>query len=372
MAKKILAVILFLATTSFFASAEGKNFNLRSNNTSTHLSVSGGFNTSFDNNWGYQASISATRYHQWFHYGIKAGADIANQTFKGSLYFGPKFGNRFYFAPAVTAGLGQVRTKLVYQNPNNEDLWIYNLPQPNFLVGGQVVLGYNFKHFGLFLQAGYERALSYSRNVAMENPWVEVERTTAQNFLTAEIGFSYIIDGETMLSGDNCMITSIGGGYSSMGHFASVDVKGFNRLGYRLGHSYGAIFSFYTENGNAEIGGRYDLNWYPGGSNSRYNASIGVVAVMGQYFRDWSGLANDDPERLSVGGSKWSLGGGADLEITPVALQLGRVNLALFGGAGFRALTKVKGSGDLNYGANSISKNLFFCWKGGLKLEFAF
>ena len=375
MAKKFLMVMMFLTMSISIASASN-NYNLRSNSTQTHIGVSGGFNLGFGSglNQGYSFYINATRYHKWCHYGMKAGGDIANSTLKANVYGGPKFGigDNFYIAPGVTFGVGQSRTKLVYQNSHNGDQWTYKLPNPNLLIGGQLLLGYNFGSVGIFLQTGYERALSYSQNKILENPWVELERSSAKDYLTIELGFSYIIDGDTMLSGDNCMIASIGGGYSSMGHFASVDLKGFSRLGYNLGHSYGAIFSFYTENGAAEIGGRYDLNWHPSGSNGRYNAAIGVSAVVGQYPRSWNGSANDDPERLSVGGFKWSLGGGADLEVTPVAVQLGRVNLALFGSAGVRSLTKVKGGGDLNYGANSISKNLFFCWKGGLKVEVAF
>jgi hypothetical protein len=377
MAKNLWMVIvcLTISMSSVFANEKGdKNFNLRGNSTSTHVGISGGFNTGFGSGSGSGClfNLNATRYHKWYHYGMKAGGDMINKTLKANVYAGPKFGNNFYVAPAITFGLGQVRTELTYQNLNNEDKWMYKLPQPNFFVGGQVVFGYNFGTIGIFLQTGYERAFSFSQTQVLEKPWVEVERKSAKDFLNVEVGFSYIIDGKTMMSGDNCLIASIGGGYSSMGHFMSVDLKGFARLGYSFGHSYGGVFSFYTGNGNAEIGAKYDLNWHPGGSNGRYNASIGISAVVGQYSRTWTGSANDDPERLSVGGSKWSLGGGVDLEITPVAVQLGRVNLALFGSYGFRALTKVKGSGDLNYNANTTSNNLFGCWKGGLKVEFAF
>ena len=373
MTKKGLMVILFLTVSSIFASVEAKNFNLRSNNASTHLSVSGGFNVGFksETTVGYTVAVSATRYHDWFHYGTEFGGDIANKTFYGRLFVGPKFGDKFYFAPSATFGLGQVRTRNVYQNLNNEDKLIYQFPQPKFLVGGQFRLGYNFGSVGIYLQAGYERSFSDAHNSVLEQPWIELERSSAKDHLNIGLGFSYIIDDDVMFSGDNCIISSLGGGYSSMGHFASIDVKGCNRLGPFIKHSYGAIFSFYTENGNAEIGGGYDLLIYPGGSDGRYNASIGITAVMGQYSRVWEGVANDDPERLFVKNSRWSLGGGADLEVTPVALQFGQVKLALFGSVGFRALNKVKGSGDLNYGASSISSAIIPHWKGGLKIEIA-
>ena len=85
-----------------------------------------------------------------------------------------------------------------------------------------------------------------------------------------------------------------------MGAFVSVDVRSFDRIGYVLGHNYGGFTRFYLQTGNAEIGGMYNLDIYPWGSNSAYYASVGVEAAMGMYNRPWSGIATENPERFET------------------------------------------------------------------------
>ena len=169
------------------------------------------------------------------------------------------------------------------------------------------------------------------------------------------------------------LTAAVGGGYSSFGYFTSLDVQWARYPGYHVGHLYGGVYNYYVETGDAEIGARYMLDLIPGpnGWKEVYHFGIGVKAVMGQYSREWEGVLNDDPERLQVGGKRFSFGGGADIEVIPAALQLGVVNISLFGSYGFRAITAVKGAGDLNYNANS-SATLLSHWTAGARIEFAF
>ena len=362
-------MFMVMGLTTAFAG----NRNLRTNNSQTMVSVSGAYNFGPEQtHQGASTYVGVTRHRKWIAYGFTAGGDFTNKTMSMKGFFGPKFGNNFYFTPAVSFGLGQSRTEVLYTNPNNDDLWKQNLPQPRFLLGAQARVGYNWKHFGVFAGVSYDRLLGYTQNQTFEEPWVEVSRSSQEERLTFELGIAYVINGDTMLSGDNCLTAAVGGGYSSMGGFTSVDVMGYRRFAYALGHSYGGTYSFYIQNGNAEIGCKYMLNWTPGGSNGIYNAGLGIKAVMGQYSRTWEGVANDDPERLQVGGKKFSFGGGADIEVVPVALQCGVVNFSLFGSYGFRAITAVRGAGDLNYNANSTSATLLPHWTAGVRVEFAF
>lgn len=368
----MMVVILTLLTP--ISTYAQRNRNLRENNGQTLITLSGVYNfgTESMSHQGVSSYIGISRHRNWWHYGLYAGGDFMNETLSAKAFIGPKLGRNFYFAPAISFGLGQSRTESVYTNPNNDDLFKQNLPAPKFLVGAQARLGYNFKNFGIFAGVSYDYFLGYSQSQSLSEPWIEVSKNSQKDRLSVELGLAYVIGGETMISGDNCITSSVGGGYSSMGWFTSVDVMGYSRLSYALGHSYGGTFAFYTESGNAEIGGKYMLNWIPGGSNGIYNAGIGVSAVVGQYSRTWEGVANDDPERLQVGGKKMSFGGGASIDVVPVALQFGVVNISLFGSYGFRAIAAVKGEGDLNYNANSTSATVLSHWTAGARIELAF
>lgn len=368
-----MVMMLMMSMTFTNAYAQTRNRNLRENNGQTLISLSGAYNFGSDmSHQGVSSYISVTRHRNWWHYGLEAGGDFMNKTLSAKAFIGPKIGRNFYFAPAVSFGLGQSRTESIYTNPNNEDLFKYNLPAPKFLVGAQARVGYNWEHFGIFAGVSYDYFLGYTQNQALSEPWKEVSHSSQKDRLTVELGIVCVLNGDTMVSGDNCLTGAVGGGYSSMGGFTSLDVMGYSRFGYALGHSYGGTFAFYLENGNAEIGGKYMLNWTPGGSNGIYNAGIGISAVMGQYSRTWEGVANDDPERLQVGGKKMSFGGGASIEVVPVALQLGVVNLSFFGSYGVRAITAVSGMGDLNYNADSTSAIVLSHWTAGARIEFAF
>lgn len=363
MKKIFIVAAMIIAATNVFAQKQ----NLRANNGCTSIGVSVGCSEE-----GVASNFSVNRYHAKWHYGFEFSEDFVKNTSEVNLSIGPKFGKKFFVAPAITFGLGQRRVESVYTNPETGDLLEYTLPNPQFLLGGKLRLGYNFKNFGIFAGVNYNYALSYNMTQEMEEPWVLKEQSDYKHKLTAEIGIAYIFNNKATISGDNCLVAACGGGYSSMGSFMSLDITGYNALEYNLVHYYGATCAFYTENGNAEIGGKYMIGWYPKGIKSSYNAAVGVSAVMGQYQRTWKGEAKDDPSRVHVNGQKHSLGGGLSLEVVPVALQLGRVNLSLFGSIGCRLLTAVKGEGDLNYNAQSTSKNLSLFWRGGLAFEWAF
>jgi hypothetical protein len=161
------------------------------------------------------------------NYGFVAGGDF-DGTFSGKGFVGPRFGkDGFYFAPALTAGMGQVREKADYLNPVNGDVLKFNTLQPKFLLGAQIQLGYNFNHFGLFTRVSYERAIGYAQSSNLGDSWVESSSSCPKNIVSIEAGVAYVMNNDVMRSGDNCLNAGVAGGYSSsMGAFASVDVKG--------------------------------------------------------------------------------------------------------------------------------------------------
>ena len=370
----LIAMTIAMSLTLTLPAFAG-NRNLRNNDGQTMVFVSGAYNFGPEQtHQGASTYVGVTRHFSWVNYGFTAGGDIVNKTMSVKAFVGPKFGSNFYFTPAVSFGLGQSRTEVLYKNPNNGDLWKQNLPQPRFLFGAQARVGYNWEHFGIFAGVSYDRLWGYTQIQNLADPWVEVSRSSQEERLTVELGVAYVFNGKTMKSGSNCPTIAVGGGFSSLGHFTSFDVQWASYPGYHFGHLYGGVCNYYVETGDAEIGARYMLDLMPGpkGWKEVYHFGIGVKAVMGQYLRTWEGVAKDAPERLEVGGQKYSFGGGADLEVVPVALQCGVVNLSLFGSYGFRAITAVKGVGDLNYEANSTSATLLPHWTAGVRVELAF
>ena len=282
MKKIFMVAAMIIAATNTFAQKQ----NLRANNGCTAIGASVGCSEGT-----VSSNFSVNRYHDKWHYGFEFSEDFFNKTSEVNLILGPKWGNKFFVAP----------------NPETEDLLEYTLPHPHFLLGGKLRLGYNFKNFGIFAGVNYNYALSYKTTQEMEKPWVLKEQSDYKHKLTAEIGIAYIFNNKATISGDNCLVANLGGGYSSMGSFMSLDITGYNALEQNLVHYYGATCAFYTENGNAEIGGKYMIGWYPKGTNNTYNAAVGVSAVMGQYQRTWKGEAKDDPSRVHANGQKHSL-----------------------------------------------------------------
>lgn len=366
------AIMLF---ASLGVSAQNKkNFNLRQNDGVTVFGLSGGYKWGFGNGENSAAAInlSVTRLHKWVNYGFVAGGDF-DGTFSGKAFVGPGVWRKnFYVAPALTAGMGQVRKDADFLNPVNGDVLKFNTPQPKFLLGGQLQIGYNFNHFGLFTRASYERAIGYAQSSNLGDSWEKSSSSCPKNIVSIEAGIAYVMNNGVMRSGDNCLNAGVAGGYSSsMGAFASIEVKGYSRLGDAFGHQYGGLFSFYFENGNAEIGAEYDIVWHPCGSDGIYNASIGLAGLIGQYRRSFEGMSYDDPERAYTKGEETSFGGGFDLKVSPLYFQAGRVNIEFFASIGLRAICDVRGKGDQSYGASSISDNLFANYAGGLKVSLA-
>ena len=342
--------VLFLVALLTSATIVYPNVNLRPDNGETHIALSGSYTHSFSTNnpHAFGGNITVAQMYPWFHFGAQAGMS-SNGCFNSNVFVGPKFGNNFYVAPSATIGLRQVRETNVYENTLNGDIFRYKRPAPRFAVGANLRLGYNFGSIAVFGSVGYERTFSYSRGEMLHKPWVCVEQTSPQDILTAEIGVACVLSEDNFYSGDNCLEFGVGGGYSTMGAYASVELKSFDRIGYVLGHNYGGFINFYVETGNAEIGAQYSLDIYPFGSDSWYYTSVGVEAAMGMYQRSWSGTAIEKPERFSTLWSVYSFGGRGGFRLVPIGLQFGPVKIALNLGVGIAAQLPSVGDGAFGY-----------------------
>lgn len=367
MARKFLFVVALsmVATTMVYP-----NRNLRTDGGETHISLSGSYTYSLsaENPHAFGGNVTVAQMYKWFHFGTQFGLS-SNGCFNGNVFVGPKFGNNFYVAPSAVIGIRQVRETNKYQNTSNEDVFTYWRPAPRFAVGANLRLGYNFGKIAVFGNVAYERAFSYARGEMLQYPWVCVEKTSPKDIITAELGISAVLSSDKFVSGDNCLEMGASGGYSSMGAFVSVDVRSFDRIGYVLGHNYGGFTRFYLQTGNAEIGGMYNLDIYPWGSNSAYYASVGVEAAMGMYNRPWSGIATENPERFETAWKVYSFGGRGALVLTPVGFQFGIVNISAFGSIGVAGQLPVNGLGKFGYKTTTGNAQLY--WAGGARVAIA-
>jgi hypothetical protein len=362
--KKILFFVLGVLIPTIVFSA---NRNLREGKGTTLVSASGVYTYSEGSHAG-GGALSVTQLYKWVHFGATAGVN-SQGCFNTNLFVGPKIGSNFYVAPSLVLGMRQVREYSEYINTHNLDLFTYSRPAPRLTVGAGLRIGYNFGKVGIFAGASYERAFAYSRSEMLAYPWEPSEKTSPKHIISAELGLAVVLSEDNMISGDNCLEISAASGYSSMGGYVSIDLEKFSRLGWCLGHTYGGFTNFYFQSGNAEIGGRYNLEFYPGGSNSIYNCGIGVEAAMGQYRRSWSGVAEENPDRLDTQWSVYSFGGRGSVVVTPVALQFGIVNISIFGNVGVVGQVPVTGLGDFGYQAESNAPQ--FYWSAGAKIAFA-
>ena len=343
------------------------NRNLRTDDSKTHISLSGSYSYSLksENAHAFGGNITVAQMYKWFHFGTQFGLS-SNGCFNGNVFVGPKFGNNFYVAPSAVIGIRQVRESNKYQNTLNDDVFTYWRPAPRFSLGANLRLGYDFGNVALFGSVGYERACSYARGEMLKDPWVCVEKTSPKDIITAEIGVSAVLSDDDFYSGNNCLEIGVSGGYSSMGGYVSLDVVSFDRIGYVLGHRYGGFANFYVETGNAEVGAKYNLDIYPWGSNSVYCASVGVEAAMGMYNRLWSGVATENPERFETSWKVYSFGGRGALVVTPLEFQLGIVNVSAFGSIGVAGQLPVKGLGASRYNTSTVNTQVYWAFAARL------
>lgn len=360
--------ILFLAVFLLSAIVVYPNRNLRDNTSRTVIGLSGTY-TYGDGTHAGGGTLSVTQLYPWFHLGTSAGIN-SDGCFNANIYAGPKFGDNFYIAPSLVLGMRQVREYNEYENTQNGDLFRYSRPAPRLSLGGSLRIGYNFGFIGIFAGVGYERTFSYSRGELLHNPWARVDGSDIRNIISAELGVACVLSDDYLVSGDNCLEISAGGGYSSMGGYVSLDVQSFKRFAWAVGHSYGGFTNFYFQSGNAEIGGRYNLEFYPWGSNSFYGAAIGIEAAMGQYRRSWSGVAEERPNRFETNWNVYSFGGRGSLVLTPLMFQVGILNVSVFGNVGVAGQVAVKGLGDFGYDASTSGKAELY-WACGAKMSFA-
>ncbi len=362
--------ILFIAVAILFSTAMYPNRNLRTNNSKTYVSLSGSYTYSFNENghaFGGNISVLHTPC-KWLHCGTQFGM-ASNGCFNANVFVGPKIGRKFGFAPSAVVGLRQVRETNKYQNTLNGDGFTYWRPAPNFSYGVNVRLWYDFGHVALFGNVGWEQVCGYGRGEMLKDPWVSVEKTSPKDMITAEIGVSAVLSDNTLKSGNNCLEVGVSGEYTSMGGKVSLDVIKFDMLNFSIGHSYGGFGSFYFETGNAEVGAKWNLDWYPLGSDSHYHASIGVEAAMGMYSRQWSGVALENPERFNTSWGVYSFGGRGALVLSPVEFQFGIVKISAYGSVGVAAQLPVKGLGKFGYDTSTGIAQLY--WGGGARVALA-
>lgn len=369
--KKIFLIALIIiigATNSLFAQRgrQTGNRNLRENNAITLLGVNAVYKQNGENS-GLGAGLSVTNLYNWFHFGTSL--DYSNGCFAGKFQIGPNiwFGN-FFGGLSLDLGMAQCLRTETYLNTNNLDVFRLRTPAPKMTVGASIRCGFVFERVGIHGKVSYDNANGYKRGVLLQTPWELTERTESENIITAEIGISFVLgDNGFLYSGDNCFEFATYAGTSSYGVFFGSELLKFERIGYAVGQSYGGFASFYYGNGNAEIGGKYMLNWYPGGSNSVYTGSLGAELAMGQYKRLWNGTA-DDPERFNVRGGNYAFGGRISVLIEPVALQLGQFKVSAFGSIGYAAWLPVKAAGNLGYEASSENSGLYWNFGGRLSI----
>lgn len=371
MKKKFLIVLIITiwASSSTFAQRgrQSGNRNLRENNATTILGVNGVYKQNGENS-GLGAGLSVTNLYNWFHFGTSVDY-VSSGCFSGKFQIGPAiwFGN-FYGGLSLDMGLAQCLRIEEYVNENTLDVFKTRTPAPKMTVGGSVRLGFVFEHFGVQARISYDNANTYKRGTMLGEPWVLRSSIENENVITAELGISLVLgSNEIRYSGDNCYEFSGFGGMSSYGAFLGSELLKFERIGYAVGQSYGGFASFYLGNGNAELGGKYMLNWYPGGSNSIYTASIGAELAMGQYKRQWNGAA-DDPERFSVKARNYAFGGRFAGVVEPVALQLGQFKISAFGSIGYAVWIPVKAMGNLGYETYSENSGLYWNFGGRLSI----
>lgn len=373
MAKKIITALLItiLASSSVFGQRgrQSGNRNLRENKAITLFGVNGVYKQNGAENTALGVGISVTNLYDWVHFGCSVDY-VSNGTFSGKFYIGPNiwFGN-FFGGLSLDLGMAQCLRTETYLNTNNLDVFRLRTPAPKMTVGASIRCGFVFDRIGIHGKVSYDNANGYKRGVLLQNPWELTERNESENIITAELGISFVLgDNSVRYSGDNCFEFATYAGTSSYGVFFGSELLKFERLGYAMGQSYGGFASFYYGNGNAEIGGKYMLNWYPGGSNSVYTGSLGAELAMGQYKRLWNGAA-DDPERFNVRGGNYAFGGRISVLIEPVALQLGQFKVSAFGSIGYAAWLPVKATGNLGLETASVNSGLY--WNLGGKLSIA-
>ena len=357
MKTKIFLVLLILALGA--GEGQAQNRNLRYNKGETLIGISGRYEKSFG------AALSVTQLESWLAYGAEVYFQ-SNGCAGLKASFGPKFGDNFYISPALEVGLVTVREESLFSN--GSDSLLYRRPAPRFAVGGQLRLGYNFGAIGIFAAGSYNRVFGYKQTNLSEE-WVCTRRTAPKDLWAIQLGLAVSLDSDRLLSGDNCPELKIGGGYSSMGAFATVEVMSFDRFAFAVGHTYGGFANFYMETGNAEVGGKYNLEVYPAGSSSVYHFSVGAEAAIGQYMRPWVGVTTEEIQRFFTKWGVYSFGGRIAGIITPVALQLGVLNLSAYGSIGVAGQTHVTGTGDLGYQAQGSGAQLY--WACGAKIGIA-
>jgi hypothetical protein len=316
-------------------------------------------------------ALTVTQMYQWMHFGMTAGL-TSDGCSRGDVFIGPNFriGNLF-ISPAASVGLEQGRTNIEFKNSIIGDKLTIMRPAPNFKVGAALRIGYKIiNRVSVHVGVGYSHLMRYGRSDYLSEPWVLVSEESETDVLSVEIGASYNLSSDELLSGDNCLVSGISAGASSMGAYVSADVKAFNRIGFNTGHSYGGFTTFYCENGGAEIGGVYELNLFPCGSDSWYTAAVGAEVAMGMYPRTFSGLAQENPDRFRTEWGIYSFGGGFRARFTPFGVQIGRFNLSAYASVGAVGVLPAKGEGNLQY--QVTSNNWSFQWMAGGRVECAF
>lgn len=358
-------MVLIMSAVMVFSQ---KNYNYRTNEATTMAGLSGAYEYNNNTHAG-GVALNIVQMYDWAHFGGEVSW-THDATFAGKVFGGANFWlGDFYAGVSADIGVAQIWRESWWENTNTLDKYRVSSPAPNMTIGGTLRLGYNWEKIGIFASVSYDRGFSYKRGENLGETWEHLSTTEDKNIVSAKVGVSYIFDNSQPISGDNPLEIGVSAGYSSFGTYVSADVMKLQRIAWSVQQSYGGLVNFYIGNGNAEIGGRYMLNFYFGGSNDVFSMGIGAEAVMGQYNRSWSGMTQEKPDRFQAKFNNYAFGGQGALIIEPVALKFAWFRISLFGSVGVAGWLPAKGDGSFGYGVSSTNSQ--FSWKCGLRCSFS-
>lgn len=354
-------MVLIMSAVMVFSQ---KNYNYRPNEATTMAELAGVYKYNNNTHAG-GAALNIVQMYDWAHFG--GGLSWTHDaTFAGKVFGGANFWlGDFYAGVSADIGVAQIWRESWWQNTNTLDKYRVSSPAPNMTIGGTIRLGYNWGKIGISASVSYDRGFSYKRGENLGETWVHISTTEDKNIVSAKVAVCYAFNNFNILSGENPLEIGVSVGHSTFGTYFSTDLVKLQRIAWGVQQSYGGLVNFYIGNGNAEIGGKYMLNFYFGGSNDVFSMGLGAEAVMGQYNRSWSGMTQEKPDRFQAKFNNYAFGGRGALVAEPFALKFARFRASLYGSVGVAGWLPAKGVG--NFGYEVSSTNAQFYWNCGLR-----
>lgn len=285
-------------------------------------------------------------------YGVQFSSEYSSVLHNSiALMGGLRFGNGVSFGIDALLGYGQVHEVVNSSNPTNGDSHEAKTSPWHPFAGVQAGLGVKLsQNVMLSLYGGYKhffiRTSDHSFN--LRDGWKVDSHTTDANRWFAGVSLSILLNEATQISGDNCWMGEIFGGYSNKGAVAGAKAVHFKRTSARIGRTLG-VGTQYTIDGCAtnEVFGQAGLQVLPQGAQSPIIFDVHVTLGLGQYARTIEG-ATEDISRFHMGSEGYAFGCSAKAH-AGVSYHTNRFTIGAEGFVGGVALNGAKFTGSLGY-----------------------